>query len=76
MDDWKLEHVVQGLQDLNWESFGQSDWEALEIIVFNELVQIDAEHFESDTHMTSESKVFSYPYNIFCVLMILVTESF
>lgn len=69
-------HVVQCLQDLDGESLRQGHRKALEIVVLNELVQIDTQHFESNTHMTSKSKVFLNSDNIFAVIVVCISECF
>jgi len=70
----ELEHVIKGLQYLNGESFGQSHRKSLEIIIFDELVQVNTQHFEADEHVTAEGERVFYPHNIFGILMVLLLE--
>lgn len=49
-------HVVQGLYHLDRKPFSQSHREALEVVVLDKLVQVDAQHLKADKNMTSESK--------------------
>jgi hypothetical protein len=59
---------------LDGESLRQGHRKALEIVVLNELVQIDTQHFESNTHMTSKSKVFLNSDNIFAVIVVCISK--
>jgi hypothetical protein len=69
-----LKHVVQGLQDLNTKSLGQGYGKSLEIVVFNELIQIDAQHFKSDANMRPESIVVPNSHNVLAVFMVLISK--
>ena len=74
MHNRKLAHVVECLQDLDGEALGKSHGKALKIIVFDELVQVDAQHLKDYAHMTSERKVVFYSHNVLCVFVVLVAQ--
>ena len=46
MNDFMLSHVVQRDQNLNRETFDQTQWKAQEIVHLDEVVKIDAEQFK------------------------------
>ena len=75
MDYGKLVHVLESFQNLEAESFGKSHWEALEVVVSDELVQVDWKHFEKDAHMGPESKLTLDSDNVFCIVSVLWLES-
>jgi hypothetical protein len=41
-----LEKVLKGDKDLEGEALGECDGKALEVVVLNELVQVDAQHLK------------------------------
>lgn len=74
MHNRELVHVVKSLQDLKTEAFGQSNREALEIVILDELVQIDAEHFENDEDVTSEDELVFDAHNVLGVVVVAVSQ--
>jgi len=71
-----LAHVVQGDEYLNGKALDQRKREAFEIIHLDEVVEIDAEKFESDAQMLSEYELIIPPDNILLVFRILFIERF
>lgn len=74
MHNGKLVHVVKGLKDLKTEALGEGNGEALEVIILDELVQVDAEHLEHNEHMTSEHKVVLDTNNVLGVIVITISQ--
>jgi hypothetical protein len=46
----------------------------LEVIVFDELIQIDTEHFKSDANVRPKSKVVPDSHNVLAVFMVLISQ--
>ena len=76
MNYWKWAHIVQCFQDLDRKSFSQSHWKALEIIIFNELIQVYAQHLKTYANMASEGELIFDAHNIFAIFMIIISQSF
>lgn len=74
MNDRKLEHVVQCFKNLDGKSFGECNRKSLEIVIFDKLVEINAKHFKTNADMWPEGKVGIDPYDVFTVLMVLISE--
>ena len=47
----------------------------MEVVVFDKLVQVDAQHFEANADMAPESEAFPRPDDVLAVLMIIISES-
>lgn len=75
MYDRKLVHEVKGLQDLDRESLGESHRKALEIIVFHELIKVDAQHFKTHADVVSESKFVFDTHNVLAIFVVIISES-
>ena len=52
-----LSHVVKRDEDLDSKPLNQAQWEAQEVVHFDEIVQVDTEKLESEDKMLAEDKV-------------------
>ena len=71
MNDLMLSHVVQRDQNLNRETFDQTQWKAQEIVHLDEVVKIDAEQFKGKDQVPSEHEMVQAFHNIFLVFWIM-----
>jgi hypothetical protein len=69
-----LEDVLEGYKDLDRESLSECDREALEIIIFDELIKVDAKHLERYENMISESETVPNGHNIPLLLRIIISQ--
>ena len=65
---------MQGYQKLNGKSADESDRHSLEVVAFDELVQVHAQHLEGEDQMLAEDKLFLYANDVLFVLWIVVSE--
>ena len=76
MHDGKGIHIIQSLNDLNGKALGKGHGKALEVIVLDELIQVNAQHFERDAHVASEREAVFDAHNVFGVVAVIVSKSF
>jgi hypothetical protein len=69
-----LSEVFEGLKHLYGEATDQGKWNALEIVVFDKLVQIDWKKFEADNQMFSEVAAILDLNNVVRVFGVLVLQ--
>ena len=48
----------------------------MKIVVFDELIEVNAEHFEADEDVGAESEGIFYSYDVLHVVVVIVTKSF
>ena len=48
----------------------------MKIVVFDELIEINAEHFEADKNMRAECERILYSYDVFDIVVIVVSKGF
>ena len=71
MNDFMLSHVVQRDQNLNRETFDQTQWKAQEIVHLDEVVEIDAEQLKGQNQVPSKHEMVQAFHNIFLVFRIM-----
>ena len=76
VDDLVLPHVGETDQDLDGEASDQVLGDALEVVVFDEFVEVDGEHFEGDAEMVSPEEVFAHFDDVFVVVGVVDLEVF
>ena len=69
-------HIIQCLYHLRSESFSQCQRKPLEIVVFDELIEVNTKSLEYDAHMTPEGKFVSNSHDWFRVIMVIVPKCF
>jgi len=74
MHNTVLSHVVQRDQYLNSESFYQRQVEALEIVHFDEIVEVDRQEFKRNAKMLSAYELLKFLNNIFLVIRVLFIQ--
>ena len=60
MDDAVMAHKRQGLQHLASESPDEASRETMEVVSFDQFVEVNAEELHGDTQMVTEVEVFSH----------------
>lgn len=76
MHDRELVHVLQGLEDLDAESFSQRHRESLKVVVLDELVEINAQHFKTDEYVAAEGEVVLDADDVLRILPVRVSQRF
>ncbi len=72
MDDIVFSHEVQRDQYLNGETFDKAEAEALKVVHFDEVVQIDTQQFECDHQMLSKYKLVQHFNNVFLIFWVFL----
>lgn len=72
MDYVVLIQVVKGYQNLNCKSFDEVQAKSLEIVHFNELIQVYREHLKCDDQMLAEQKLIESFDDVFLVFWVVV----
>jgi hypothetical protein len=74
MDDAVLVEVIKTDEDLDGEPFDEVEGESLEVVHFDEFVEVDRQHFESDDQVLPKHKLVQSLYDIFLVLRVVVVQ--
>lgn len=74
MNDVIFGQVIQRYEYLNSEPFDEIEREALEVVHFDEFVQVYGQHFERYHKMLSEVELVQAANNVLFVLRILVVQ--
>lgn len=72
MDDIVFSHEVQRDQNLNSESFDQTEAEALKVVHLDEVVQIDTQQFECDHQMLSKYELVQHFNDVFLIFWVFL----
>ena len=74
MDNVFITHEFQSLQNLDGESSNQTEWNTLEVISFDELIQIDWKQLESNQQVTPEVAVILYANDVVLVVRVFCLQ--
>lgn len=59
---------------MNCKALGERHGEALEVVVLDELVQVDAQHFERYAHVAAEREAVFYAHDVLDVVAVVVAQ--
>ena len=68
-------HVVKGDEDLDGEPLDQTQAEPLKVVHLDEVVEVDAEQFESQDEMLAENEMIKAFHNILLIFWIVLIQS-
>lgn len=74
MNNLVLVEVVETNEDLDGKSLYQVKRKALEVVHFDEFIEVDRKHFESDTEMLSEQELVMSSDYVFLVLGVMFVQ--
>ena len=74
MNDVMLFHVVKWNQKLNCKSSNKANWNTLEVVALDELVEIHTQKFKWKNQMLSENEFFFNSDDVLLILGVTVTE--
>ena len=74
MNDLVIFDVFQTLQDLNGKSADQTQTYSLEVVVFDELIQVDAEEFKRDAKMLSENHIILHADDVMRIFRVVLFQ--
>ena len=75
MDNAVMAHKRQGLQHLASESPDETSRETMEVVSFDQFVEVNAEELHGDTQMVTEVEVFSHLDDMVFLLRVLQCTS-
>jgi len=75
MDDIAFFALLECLQDLDCEPSNQAQREPLEVVVFNEFVQVDTQQFEGHADVFAEQKGVAYAHNVVVFFWVSIPQS-